>query len=405
VLKAVQVITKEDEIHKIIGEVEAGGGGLSRAKRLTRSLRGMVVKKVDPRRVGEGDDEEDDEKEEEDEEEDYDDDDYQPNDDKHNNDKEDNDKEDDEGRDDERSDEGSDSGGVYGVDYVFVPVLAGDDHEVEGDEAEDDQSEEDEEDNNEEDNDYEVDEAPPSTTKKTQKSKDNSEIKLRSILAERQVDGQRQYLVDWHPIWTPPSSLPALLLDEWTKNSNNHTSQRRTNKLPKVQPPTNDDEDALMWQLIEAVLRNFSAYMYPDPSQSSAADELARQLFRDGDWTFHLSPTNLRLFSRHQIKRGEQNATAASSSPPCATSTTTPGVLSHTTTTTMFSSSTTAISVTLPAALRVLRSLKPACQSIPSSGRSSASPGTYYPPSTTAATPTARSCLHTSARYRAGWIH
>jgi hypothetical protein len=101
------------------------------------------------------------------------------------------------------------------------------------------------------------------------------------------------------------------LLDEWTKNSNNHTSQRRTNKLPKVQPPTNDDEDALMWQLIEAVLRNFSAYMYPDPSQSSAADELARQLFRDGDWTFHLSPTNLRLFSRHQIKRGEQNTTAA----------------------------------------------------------------------------------------------
>jgi hypothetical protein len=320
VLTAVQVKTKEDEIHELIAKVAAGGSGLRRDSRMTRSSRHTMAKKVDPRQINEennkeDDEEEDEEDEEEEEEEDEDEDedeedddedsDYQGDDDKEDDykedddnkqddDKEEGDKEEDERRDHERSDEGSDYDGDYEGDYDG-------DYEAKDDEAID----------NEEVNDYEMDEAPHSAAKRTQNPRDYAEHEINRILAERHVGGQREYLVDLLPSWTPHSSLPAPLLDEWTKNSNNHTSQRSTNTLPKVQPPKTDDEDALMWQLIEAILHNFGAYMYPDPSQSTAADELARQLFRDGDWTFHPNPAHLRLLSRHLIEHNEQGATAA----------------------------------------------------------------------------------------------
>ena len=56
-LTAVQIRTKEDEIHQIIAEVEAGGNGLRRESRSTRFSRGTVVGKVDPGQIDEDEEE------------------------------------------------------------------------------------------------------------------------------------------------------------------------------------------------------------------------------------------------------------------------------------------------------------------------------------------------------------
>jgi hypothetical protein len=300
VFTTVQVKTAEDEIHEVVANAKAAanGGSLRRESRSTHASKNGVAKKVELRQIGVGDDTEDSEDfEEHDDEEDED---YQPNDDKEDDDKEDDDKEDDDkqyedkedgdkGDDersyDDRSDEGSDYGGDYGVD----PELAGRDFEAE---------------DAEEGKYYELDAAPRSTAKKTQTPEYHNENKIRRILEERHMDGQRQCLVDWYPSWTSRSSLPASLLDEWTKK----------NIVPKVQPPKNDDEDALMWQLIQGLLHKFGEYMYPDPSQGdarSAAGEFATQLFRNADWKSHHNPANLRHLSRQQIVHKEENATAA----------------------------------------------------------------------------------------------
>lgn len=120
-----------------------------------------------------------------------------------------------------------------------------------------------------------------------------------------------EYLVDWHPSWTPGSSLPAHLLDEWTANSNDDTIQHDTNTVQEVQTATNDEEDALTLELIECVLYKFRDYIYPSPSQGSAATSLSQQLFQDSAWTFLPTESNHRHLFRLQALHNEEDLTAA----------------------------------------------------------------------------------------------
>ena len=260
-LTAVQAKTKEDEIHQIIAEVEAGGNGLRRENRSTRFSRGTAVEKVDPRKIGENEEEVEEEEEEEDDDKDEN---YQQSDDSEDDEKddirkEDNGKKDDQEeedgnkqdddrekdgrRDDEWSDEESDYGGDYGGDHEVNLELASSDYEAEDDNAKDNEEDAYYE---LEDTDYESDQAPHSTPKPTQYSSIYSENEILRILEERHLEGEREYLVDWHPTLTPRSSLPTPLLDEWTNNPFNHTTQHAANTAHDDQHPIDDEEDALI---------------------------------------------------------------------------------------------------------------------------------------------------------------
>ncbi|CAO2652716.1 Nn.00g021270.m01.CDS01 [Neocucurbitaria sp. VM-36] len=107
--------------------------------------------------------------------------------------------------------------------------------------------------------------------------------RIRRILAERTMAKETRYLVDWLPNWEPEVSLAGsgVILKEWERNKN----KGRTFTLngDEVLRSTNETEDVSperVKRMLNTVAKEFKKYMTKNPA------ELARDLFKDNDWTF-----------------------------------------------------------------------------------------------------------------------
>ncbi|KAF2999806.1 hypothetical protein E8E13_006471 [Curvularia kusanoi] len=136
---------------------------------------------------------------------------------------------------------------------------------------------------------------------------------VRRVLAQRDVAGKTFFLVDSFPSWAVSSSIPRCRIADWNGVAD-HTFQRGPDKVLKVRNPTSDDEDMLMRQLIENVMRKFGEYIYPHPSpdkEDQVTGRLVRQLFKEDEWTFSNTTANNEHIPHMQRARAELGKTAA----------------------------------------------------------------------------------------------
>ena len=107
---------------------------------------------------------------------------------------------------------------------------------------------------------------------------------IKRILAEREIDGKSEYLVEWLPTWTNRKTAKGgkdEIISEWEQHKTDHyTIQTGSNHKLKVANPTNDDSVQQTQLMMTQVMEEFTSFI------SQPAPTLAATLFHENDWQF-----------------------------------------------------------------------------------------------------------------------
>lgn len=107
---------------------------------------------------------------------------------------------------------------------------------------------------------------------------------IKRILAEREIDGKPEYLVEWLPTWTNRKTAKGgkdEIISEWEQHKTDHyTIQTGSNHKLKVSNPTNDDSVQQIQMMMTQILEEFTSFI------RQPAPTLAATLFQENDWQF-----------------------------------------------------------------------------------------------------------------------